>query len=650
MPRPWNLARKRRPHAARRPPVRPRLVQLEDRTVLTVYTPAQVAVAYGFNQINFGTSSSPIPGDGRGQTIAVVDAYADPHIGSDLAAFSMRYGLPQMNSGGPSFMILDQSNGTPDPTGGRWEMETALDVEWAHAVAPQANILLVQAANDYLDPTSGSPTALLSGVNAAASAGGVVAVSMSWGVSEYANQVSDEAAFAPSAHPGVTFVAAAGDTGAGVNFPAASPSVLSVGGTSLTADSWGNWQSETGWAGSGGGRSRYEGQPSYQAAVVPAAMSTPPGGSTPSRTTPDVAYDADPDTGVVVYNNGSYYAVGGTSAGAPQWAALVAIANQGAALQGNGPLSGATQTLPALYAASQSDFHDITSGSNGNSATVGYDLVTGRGTPRAQLIVNDLVRASTPGGGTGGGGGGGSLGGGTGSSSPTFTQNSLGSGGTHSLPRPPVGSLEQTGLVFGPAAPQPTGLTVLMPVTTMPSGAGSTTAAAPIVILPPPAAFTATAVLPTAATVTAFTAAPATAVTPAVTGLAALTTFTTSAASNSGGSGGDTLLGPALAQPAVPADGNPGAPAQDNNPAPMPPAPDNGAPEAPGATSGLPGVVPAEDDATGGGAALGWEGESVTVPNSGAVVAALLLALGYCGKGQAVRLHEEERRRGWLGG
>src|SRR5689334_17046934 len=145
-----HLPLKRRPRSAGRPTVRLRLVQLEDRTVLTAYTPAQIVGAYGFNQINFGTLSSPIPGDGRGQTIAIVDAYSDPHIGSDLATFSGRFGLPQMNVGGPTFTVIDQSNGTPDPTGGSWELETALDVEWAHAVAPQANILLVEAASDHL--------------------------------------------------------------------------------------------------------------------------------------------------------------------------------------------------------------------------------------------------------------------------------------------------------------------------------------------------------------------------------------------------------------------------------------------------------------------------------------------------------------------
>jgi hypothetical protein len=379
--------------------------------------------------------------------------------------------------------------------------------------------------------------------------------------------------------------------------------------------------------GSGGGISTYEAKPSYQSGVTQ---------SSTKRTNPDVAYDANPSTGVVVYDAGSYYAVGGTSAGAPQWAGLVAIADQGAAVQGNAPLTGATQTLPALYATSQANFHDVISGNNGYSATAGYDLVTGRGTPKAQLIVNALVQAAT----TGGSGGGGSLGGGGGSSSPTFTQNNIGDG-THSLPRPPVGSLEQTGQLLSPVTLLP-----VTPVTTTLVGGTSASSATPLLILPAPAAFTTTAVLPTAAAVTAFTAAPTAAGAPTVTGLAAQATFTTPAAANSGGSGGGTLLGPALAQPAVPADGKV-VPAGDEAPAPMPAVPDGGA--APGAVPGQPGPLPAGDEGAEGGAVFGWEdGECVTLPNSGAAVAALLMALGYCGKRRAELPLEDERRRDWL--
>ena len=658
MPRTWKRHPNRRPRTAARPSVRLCLVELEDRTVLAVYTPAQVVAAYGFNQINFGT----VPGDGRGQTIAIVDAYSDPHITSDLATFSSQFGLPQMNSGGPTFTVNDLSHGTPDPTGGSWEVETALDVEWAHAVAPEANILLVEAASQN-QAASGSLTDLMTAVNTAASTPGVVAVSMSWGVPEYPNEVKDDAAFAATAHPGVTFVAASGDSGAGVGFPSISPNVLSVGGTRLSADAAGNYQGETGWGygrwswflgGSGGGRSRYEAQPGYQAGVVPASMSTPQGGQA-VRTNPDVAYDADPNTGVVVYNNGNYYAVGGTSVGAPQWAALVAIADQGAALQGGGPLTGATQTLPAIYAAAQSDLHEITSGNNGYAATAGYNLVTGRGSPKAQLIVNDLVQAATSvslsaGASSSSGGG---------SSSTTLSSSRLGQS-TKTLPTPTSsptptstsGTPARTRDVVSPTSPQTTGLTSPMPVTATPVGATSATSTttSPIVILTAPAVVTSVPVLPTSATVTAVTAAsPAAAFTTTVTGLTPQPTFATSAAGNSGGGDGAPTFGPAVGQPGAPAGANPVIPAEGTS-TPTPAGTETGAPEVPGAAWGVfGGGVLAGDAAGDGAAAFAWDdGECPTLPNSGAAVAALLMALGYSGMGRTRRPEEDERRRAWL--
>src|SRR5207253_256837 len=138
---------------------------------------------------------------------------------------------------------------------------------------------------------------------------------------------------------------------------------------------------------SGGGISAYESKPSYQSSVTQSAT---------KRTNPDVAYNADPNTGVYVYDSSYYgwWSVGGTSAGAPQWGALVALADQGRASSGKTNL-GSTDTLNAIYNMPASDFHDITSGSNGYSAKTGYDLVTGRGTPYANSVVNYLVSYST---------------------------------------------------------------------------------------------------------------------------------------------------------------------------------------------------------------------------------------------------------------
>src|SRR5262249_27043522 len=192
----------------------------------------------------------------------------------------------------------------------------------------------------------------------------------------------------------VTYLASSGDTGAPDSYPSCSPNVVSVGGTNLKLDSSSNWSTETGWTGSGGGISRYESQPSYQNGVVSAW-------STTKRTNPDVCYDSDPSTGFPVYDSFAFGSAapwaqfGGTSDAAPQWAALIAIADQGRALVGKTSLSGASQLLPMLYQLSAADFHDITSGTSAGtpnySAGVGYDLVTGRGTPLANKVVPDLV-------------------------------------------------------------------------------------------------------------------------------------------------------------------------------------------------------------------------------------------------------------------
>jgi hypothetical protein len=349
------------------------------------YTPAQVRHAYGFDQIRFAGK----PGDGSGTTIAIVDAYDNPNIASDLAAFDAYFGLQAP----PSFTKVNQSGGSTLPAADAgWAQEIALDVEWAHAIAPAANILLVEA-NDK------SATNLFSAVDYAARQPGVVVVSMSFVFGESPSETSvDGHLVTPAGHGGVVFVAASGDHGAPASYPAVSPYVLAVGGTSLPGlDAAGDYTGESGWSGSGGGVSVYETQPSYQKGVVTQSGA--------SRTSPDVAYDADPDTGFAVYdsyNNGTaapWSQVGGTSAGAPQWAALVAIADQGRAAAGKAALDGPT-LLPAVYRLPASDFHDVTAGTStgapGQSTGPGYDLVTGRGSPVANRVVGDLVSLAAP--------------------------------------------------------------------------------------------------------------------------------------------------------------------------------------------------------------------------------------------------------------
>jgi subtilase family serine protease len=354
---------------------RPRVEELEPRLVpsLTGLTPAQVRHAYGFDSISFtGTA-----GDGRGQTIAIVVAGDDASIVADLHAFDAQFGLPD-----PALTkVAPYGASAADPS---WALETALDVEWLHAVAPGANILLVQAK-------SGNIGDLINAADYARQQPGVSVVSMSWGSAEFSVETYLDGTFTtPAGHGGVTFVAAAGDRGAaGALWPALSPNVLAVGGTQLTTDAAGNYLSESAWGSSGGGTSAYEAAPAAQAAVTKNSR----------RTGPDVSYNAAPATGFAVYSSTSpngqrgWTVAGGTSTGVPQWAGLLAIANQGRALAGKGAL---TDAVSAIYNLPAGDFHDVTTGGNGAvNAIAGYDAVTGRGTPYANRIVSDLVGGTT---------------------------------------------------------------------------------------------------------------------------------------------------------------------------------------------------------------------------------------------------------------
>lgn len=354
---------------------------LQSSPPATAFTPMQIQQAYGFNLIS---------ANGSGQTIAIVDAYGDGTLSSDVAAFNTQFGLPQFNQpGGPTLTVVAQA-GTRATSSG-WALETALDVEWAHAIAPQANIQVVLAKSSSLGN-------LLSAVQYATSHGASV-VSMSWGGSEFSSEASYDSYFNV---PKVTCVASAGDSGeanSGVEWPAASPYVVSIGGTSLYLSS-GNYSSETVWNNSsgatGGGISLYETEPPYQSGWQQSPSGT-------KRTVPDVSYDGDPYTGVSVYcasyQNGPWFQVGGTSIGAPQWSALIALVNQShssALGPGNAAIyslaQGTQSTTP--YAIPASYFHDIVQGNNGSDpddqAVTGYDFCTGLGTPVVSALVPNL--------------------------------------------------------------------------------------------------------------------------------------------------------------------------------------------------------------------------------------------------------------------
>ncbi len=347
--------------------------QLEDRNLLSVLTPAQVRQAYGMNAIEFSASGQTIQG-GAGQTIAIVGAYHNRFVTNELYAFDGTYGLSN-----PALAQVDMAGAQ---TNYGWAQEEALDVEWSHVMAPGASIIVVEAA-------SANTSDLMNAVNFARKLPGVSVVSMSWGGPEFRGQTTYDPFFTtPAGHNGVTFVTASGDNGAkyGAEWPASSPNVVGVGGTTLWVDAVGNTLLETAWSGSGGGYSVLEPEPAYQKAVQHRGR----------RSTPDVAMVADPNTGVPVLvvdpstGQGSWGIYGGTSLSTQLFGGLIAVADQGRALAGLGTLDGATQTLPLLYSVSSADVRDVTVGSNGHRATPGYDLVTGLGTPRGAALVSDL--------------------------------------------------------------------------------------------------------------------------------------------------------------------------------------------------------------------------------------------------------------------
>ena len=362
-------------------------------TSIVSYRPSQVRHAYGFDQVSFTDKTGKKRfADGLGQTIAIIDPCDDPHIFHDLQTFDALYDLPNDDTSGNPILTKVRlgSGNTLAPEDPEWSREIALDVEWAHAIAPEAHILLVEAKSTDLDD-------LVQAIEYARSQKGVSVVSMSWDGGEFPSETNYDYLFTtPKGHiggddlpGGITFVGASGDTASPSGWPAVSPNVLSVGGTSMHLGSNGAWVAEYGWDLSGGGVSDYEPEPYWQQSVSP---------NVGYRTVPDVAYDADPDTGFSIYDSvpldgrQGWQTAGGTSGGTPQWAALIAIADQGRAFAGKPSLDGATQTLPAIYRLPESDFHDISTGNNGYLATAGYNPVTGRGTPLANLVIPGLVK------------------------------------------------------------------------------------------------------------------------------------------------------------------------------------------------------------------------------------------------------------------
>src|SRR3984957_15233244 len=342
----------------------------------SAFTPTQIRHAYGFDKVT---------NQGAGQTIGIVDAYDDANAETDLAVFSKKFGLPACSTANGFFLKAYQTSRKP-AANANWAVEVSLDLQWAHAIAPQAKIVLVEASTNNLSD-------LLAGVDVAVKHG-ASAVSMSWTSGEVSSERNLDNHFVAS---GVSFLAASGDTGFGVAYPAASPDVVGVGGTSLVLDARGNYASETAWSGSGGGQSVYEYEPLVQ------SQFPIPDDSRGKRGLPDVSYNANPGTGYAIYDsvgiNGAsgWFQVGGTSAATPQWAALVAIANSIRVAQRKAHLS---STNGALYTTAKNgmamNFHPVTAGNNGScgqlcAALAGYDYVSGLGTPQAITLIQALV-------------------------------------------------------------------------------------------------------------------------------------------------------------------------------------------------------------------------------------------------------------------
>jgi subtilase family serine protease len=379
------------------------------------YQPAQIQKAYGV------TPLLRLGQNGSGRTIAIIDAFGSPTMQQDLQVFDQTFGLP------PANLTQIEPAGSPppfDPNNDNqfgWAVETSLDVEWANAIAPGANILLAVAPGS-------DDTQIFATMKYVIDHNLADVVSMSFGEAEQCMDPTlldqQHALFAEAVRKGITLFASSGDSGAAqpacdpkssdalfaASTPASDPNVTGVGGTTLLADSRsGAYIGETAWTEvfgcnppavapqdvncSGGGFSSVYSRPSYQRGFVPGN----------ARGVPDVAYNAGDDSGVLIHlgfvdpDPRDYFVVGGTSAGSPQWAGIDAIADQMAhrRLGAINPALYHAASIPSLYS---KVFHDIKTGDNfvqeidnGFDAGRGWDPVTGLGSPRADKLVPMLV-------------------------------------------------------------------------------------------------------------------------------------------------------------------------------------------------------------------------------------------------------------------
>jgi kumamolisin len=327
----------------------------------TINTPGSISCLYGLTPHSAGCNpyKAFALSKGGARTIAIVDAFDAPNSAADLATFTQQFNLPPAN-----FHVVyadasgNQTNTVP-PYDAGWELEISLDIEWAHAMAPKAQIILVEAQSNSFADLNGAE--ILAGKLVSAAGGGEV--SNSWGSSEYPTEATNDGLYVA---PGVVFLASSGDV-PGTEYPCVSPNVVCVGGTTVNRDLNGNLTGQTAWSSGGGGSSAYENRPAFQNSIAKIVGNT--------RGAPDVAAVADPNTGVYIYdsNAGGWLAIGGTSVAAPVTAGITNYEN---AFR-----SSSKAELTYIYG-HPSLYTDITQGGCGiNNATKGWDFCTGWGSP-----------------------------------------------------------------------------------------------------------------------------------------------------------------------------------------------------------------------------------------------------------------------------
>jgi kumamolisin len=360
----------------------------------------KVGTAYaGCNPAAGGTANLAKGGWGA---IALVDAYDNPNAASDLATFSSFYGLPAASFtkvyANSSFGTLNgltaSCSGTPPGNTG-WGLEEDLDIQWAHAMAPKAKIILVEACSNSDNDLYYAEQ--VAGMKVAAAGGGDI--SNSWSGGEYASEVGSggDDFFYRYYFKNISYFGSAGDSGWGAAFPSSSPWIISAGGTTVNRDANGNFMNESCWSGSGGGVSAYElwqSPPNIHNGMGPWTPFQFGFAGQNARQTPDISFNADPNSGVNMYDSygyGGWLVVGGTSVSSPSLAGIINSSSNKLGQGGGGYYQSQENNLiyAQLYASAayKANFYDVTTGSNGSghNAGTGYDQCTGVGSPRGKL-------------------------------------------------------------------------------------------------------------------------------------------------------------------------------------------------------------------------------------------------------------------------